>query len=101
MPEERNQSSSTEKILKGKLLPSESPGCKIKKAAVTAALDIRLARMRQSPERCARNLMELGLNSFPDKLSREEQHDIFQKLMFYCKEKDVQKAREFFMKSFL
>jgi hypothetical protein len=100
MPEERNHDSSIKKILNGKYPPIESPGLKIKKAAITAALDIRLARMRRSPERCARNLMELGINSFPDKLSKEEQSDVFQRLMFYCKAKDLQKARELFVKSF-
>jgi hypothetical protein len=33
---------------------------KLKKAAMLAALDITLARMQKSPERCARNLLELG-----------------------------------------
>jgi hypothetical protein len=77
------------------------PGYRLKKAAVTAALDIRLARMRRSPERCARNLMELGLSAFPDKLTKDEQMILLQKFMIVCKNRDIIKARELFFASFL
>jgi hypothetical protein len=76
-------------------------GYKIKKTAIMAALDIRLARMHRSPERCARNLMELGQASFPDKLSEEERLDIFRKLVSCCKSKDFHEARNLFIETFL
>lgn len=101
MQEERDQETSEERVRRGKLTPREFPGYKIKKAAMIAALDIRLARMYRSPERCARNLIELGLGSFPDKLSEEEQFDILQELMLYCRAGDSQKARELFIERFL
>lgn len=66
-----------------------------------AVLDIRLARMHRSPERCARNLMELGQASFPDKLSEEERLDIFQKLVAYCRSQDFHDARDLFIETFL
>lgn len=79
----------------------ELPGYKIKEAAVTAALDIRLARMLRSPERCARNLMELGVNAFPNKLTKEEQLILQQRFMLLCRNRDIIKARELFFASFL
>lgn len=83
--------------------PSQFPqiGVRIKKAALTAALDIRLARMHQSPERCARNLMELGQGAFPDKLSMEEQLKVFQELVSMCKSNAPSEARDLFIQSFL
>lgn len=86
----------------GDLLPRREISCnRIKKAAVTAALDIRLARMLRSPERCARNLMELGLNAYPDRIPKEEELILLQSFMEICRAKDVIKARELFFASFL
>ena len=73
---------------------------KLKKAAVLAALDINLKRMHRSPERCARNLMELGLTAFPDKLSKQDQSELLQKLLTACKSKDALKIRELFLLNF-
>lgn len=78
----------------------ELPGYRIKKAAVTAALDIRLARMLRSPERCARNLMELGIGAYPDKLTKDEQLILQQRFLILCKNRDIIKARELFLASF-
>lgn len=83
------------------IIRREFPGYRLKKAAVTAALDIRLARIHRSPERCARNLMELGLSAFPDRLTKDEQFILLQKFMMLCKSHDAIKARELFLASFL
>jgi hypothetical protein len=84
-----------------KMSQRELPGYKVKKAAVTAALDIRLARMHRSPERCARNLMELGICAFPGKLTKDEQLLLQQEFMLLCRNRDIIKARELFFASFL
>jgi hypothetical protein len=73
---------------------------KLKKAAVLAALDINLKRMHHSPKRCARNIMELGLNAFPDKLTKGEQAMLFQTLLIDCKNRDAAKIREQFLSNF-
>lgn len=74
---------------------------RLKKAAVIAALDISLKRMYRSPERCARNLMELGLGAFPDKLSAREQSAVLEELLSICKSGDAAKVRELFFTCFL
>ncbi len=48
MQEEREQESLVGRVVRGKLAPREFPGNKIKKAAIMAALDIRLARISRS-----------------------------------------------------
>ncbi|MDF2540218.1 MAG: hypothetical protein K0S76_3239 [Herbinix sp.] len=91
----------SDKTVRNELSPLLQPGYIIKKTAIMAALDIRLARMHRSPERCARNLMELGQASYPDKLSEKERLDIFQKLVSCCKSKNFHEARNIFIKNFL
>jgi hypothetical protein len=73
----------------------------LKKVALLAAVDIRLTRLRKSPERCARNLMELGLSAFPDKLTKKEQTAASKEMLTVCKSSDVLKARELFSRIFL
>lgn len=73
---------------------------KIKQAALLSAIDISLKRMKKSPERCARNLMELGINTYPNKLTKNEYNDYLQKLLTFCKNNDIQGAREFFIQIF-
>lgn len=74
---------------------------KLKKAALTAAVDFSLKRMHSSPERCARNLTELGFNAFPGKYSACEQTDLLKKFISICKDGDTLKARELFFSCFL
>lgn len=73
---------------------------KIKKAALLSAIDISMKRMKKSPERCARNLMELAINTYPNKLAQNEYNDYLQKLLIICKNNDIQGAREFFTQIF-
>lgn len=74
---------------------------KLKKAAIIAALDITLARMQKSPERCARNLLELGLTTYPGKLNKQQQNDMLQLLLELCKKGDIAGAKEIFLNGFL
>jgi len=73
----------------------------IKKAALMAALDITLKRMHRSPQRCARNIMELGISAFPNKLSEEDKAVLIQSLFDACKHQDAVLAKELFCNSFL
>lgn len=74
---------------------------KIKQTAVLVALDIHIRRIKKSPERCARNLIELGTNAFPDKINKKEQEDLLKELLSICKKEEIQNARELFIKTFL
>ncbi len=74
---------------------------KLKKAAIIAALDITLARMQKSPERCARNLLELGLTTYPGKLNKKQQNEMSQILLELCRKGDAVGAREIFLTGFL
>ncbi len=73
---------------------------KIKQAALMTAVDISLKRMQKSPERCARNLTELGFMTFPNKISKDTRDDFFEKLLLLCKAGDSQGARELFTNTF-
>ena len=74
---------------------------KIKKAALLVALDISLKRMKKSPERCARNLMELGSAAYPDKLSKKEQQELLNELVSVSKGGDMNKVKDLFVEIFL
>jgi hypothetical protein len=74
---------------------------KLKKAAMLAALDITLARMQKSPERCARNLLELGLTTYPGRLNKEQQYEMYQLLLELCKKGDTAGTRDIFLAGFL
>lgn len=73
----------------------------IKKAALMAALDITLKRMHRSPQRCARNIMELGISAFPNKLSEADKAVLTPALLEACKHQDAVLAKELFCNSFL
>lgn len=74
---------------------------KLRQAAVIAAVDINLKRIGKSPERCARNIMEVALSAYPNKLLKKEQ-EIFQcSLLALCKAGNAQEARALFIHNFL
>jgi hypothetical protein len=73
---------------------------KLKQVALNAAVDISLRRMKKSPERCTRNLLELGLSAYPDQLSKAESNELSQKLLTVCKHGEYQEARELFFNTF-
>jgi hypothetical protein len=74
---------------------------KLKKAALYAAVDICLRRMKNSPKRCARNIIELGLTAYPDKTAEAEQFNLYQKLLSSFESGDIQEARDLFSAVFL
>lgn len=74
---------------------------KLKKAALLAALDINIKRMHRSPNRCARNIIELGLAAYPNKLSEVDQSVLLAALLKACKEQDAFQVKELFLQSFL
>jgi len=73
---------------------------KLKKAALYAAVDIALHRMHRSPERCARNLIELGVASFPSKIKKGEINAKYQEFLTVCQTSDAETVRELFFKVF-
>lgn len=72
----------------------------IKEAALKAAVDICLKRIRKSPERCARNLMELGISAYPDQQPVIDRHEIRQNLLHLCKCGEPVAVKEYFFNCF-
>ena len=73
---------------------------KLKLAALNAAVDITLKGMKKSPERCARNLVELGVSAFPNFLNEKEKDILYDKILVICKNVDFIAAKELFFQSF-
>lgn len=73
----------------------------IKKAVLLTAVDVCLRRMKNSPKRCARNLVELGSSAYPDKISGKEESELYQQLLASFEIGDVAKARALFTSVFL
>lgn len=73
---------------------------KLKRVALIAAVDINLKRISKSPERCARNLLELGLTAYPDKLMKTDQNEFYNRLLLLCKNGDVQSTKDLFISKF-
>lgn len=73
---------------------------RLKQVALNVAVDISLKRRKKSPERCTRNLIELGMSAFPDQLTHEEINEFSQKLLMVCKNGDYQETRELFFNTF-
>lgn len=73
---------------------------KLKRVALIAAVDISLKRIYKSPERCARNLLELGINAYPDRLLKKDQNEFYNKLLILCKNEETQGARDLFLSTF-
>ncbi len=73
---------------------------KLKHAALSLAADITLKSMRHSPERCARNLMELGLSAYPSSVSQEERDIVYESFKILCKKGDAAKAKDLFLSIF-
>ncbi len=67
---------------------------KIKKVALTTAIDFSEKRMLKSPERYARNLVEFAQSTYPNVLSNKEATILIAQLIPLCYEKDAQKIRE-------
>lgn len=73
---------------------------RLKQAALNAAVDISLKRMKKNPERCSRNLLELGLTAYPDKISKKDSSDFYLQLLDICKREAVEEAKALFYNTF-
>lgn len=71
---------------------------KIKQAAFQIAVDITLKGMNRNPERCARNLVELFENSFPDKKNSEFSNNAYNIILNYTKMSDGKAIRDYMEK---
>jgi hypothetical protein len=74
---------------------------KLKRAAILAALDICLKKTNHSPKRCARNLLELGVSSYPGKLSETGKSEFYHSLLTLLENEDLPAARALFISVFL
>ncbi|HEX3076416.1 MAG TPA: hypothetical protein VHQ24_06090 [Lachnospiraceae bacterium] len=73
---------------------------KLKQAALRTAVDVSLKRIKKSPERCARNLIELGVTAYPKSITPKERQDLYQKLLEICKREDNEEAKTLFFNTF-
>lgn len=74
---------------------------KFKKTALLVAVDICLRKAKSSPKRCARNLIELGLSAYPNKIAEKEQSDLYQSLLSLFEAGDTASAKTLFSSVFL
>ena len=73
---------------------------RLKQAALNTAVDVSLKRMKKSPERCARNLLELAITAYPGKISKKDRPDFYQKLLDICKREAAEEAKSLFFSTF-
>lgn len=73
----------------------------LKRVALLAAVDICLRRMKNSPKRCARNLIELGTSAYPGKITDTEKSLLYEKLIASFENNDTATARALFSSVFL
>lgn len=72
----------------------------MKRIALLAAVDICLRRMKNSPKRCARNLIELGTSAYPGKITDVERTVLYKKLLASFEDNDIGTARALFTSIF-
>ena len=77
------------------------PEGRLKEIAMTAAVDLKIKRMKNSPERCARNLMELGQSASSIKLTPKEEKQLYHNLLDSCKHNAPDKTKDIFRNAFL
>ena len=73
---------------------------KLKKAMLISAIDIIVKGANKSPERCARNLIELGVKAYPNTLTKSQQKELYTNLLGLFKDKDISKAKDLFFLTF-
>lgn len=66
-------------------------------ASLNITIPIILRCRKRAPERCVRNLMELGELLYKH-YNSEEKTEIYQELLLLCKGKDQQAITDYFMK---
>ena len=73
---------------------------KLKNSGLNIALDIILKRVKKSPERCARNIIELGFSSFPNSINTINKDELYNKILSFCKSLDTDAIKKLFFQSF-
>lgn len=66
---------------------------KLRQVAYDMAVDLALKNIKKDPSRCARNLTELTLRTFPEKLSQENSKSFFLRMSTLCKSNDTSEIR--------
>lgn len=74
---------------------------RIKQTALLAAVDICLKRAKRAPLRSARNLTELGLVAYPNKLTKKERNDFHTQVLQLCKDNNYPDAKQLFIDTFI
>lgn len=67
---------------------------KIKKAAFFAACDLILISVRRNPERCARNLTELVIKTYPEVLNNQKPEYLNSHILKHCEDGDINIIKE-------
>lgn len=73
---------------------------RLKKILINGAADLILKNNFKSPERCARNLLELGKSAYPDLLTKAQAKELYGDLLNLCRDHETQKAKELFVLKF-
>lgn len=73
---------------------------RLKQAAINTAVDVSRKRMKKSPERCARNLLELAATAYPDKVTRKDRQELYFKLLDICKREAPEEAKDLILQAF-
>lgn len=73
----------------------------LKRVALLVAVDIRLRKVSNSPKRCARNMIELGISAYPNKISQSEKNNLYRDLLTFFEKDDLPAAKALFSSVFL
>lgn len=73
---------------------------KLKTVALDIKLDNILRDIAKSPERCARNLIELGKSASPQKMTRIEYKLLYNEFLKLCASSDTKGAKKQFFRHF-
>jgi hypothetical protein len=74
---------------------------KLKRVALLVAVDIRLRKVSNSPKRCARNIIELGISAYPNKISQAEKNNLYRDLLTFFENDDIPAVKTLFCSVFL
>ncbi len=69
---------------------------KMKKTMLSVAVEAALRQAKRAPERCARNLMELGERAYPGFLNDEQLKCLQTYFISLCKQNDLNGIKEAF-----
>lgn len=73
---------------------------KLKRAVLLIAMDSILKNAQYSPDRCARNLIDLGVKAYPSLFTPEEQKKLQSKFAKLCRNCEAKEIKEAFLTCF-